>query len=157
MRCIYVEECVQSTPHTTLLLLFPVPVDAAARQVVSTDKAPAAVGPYSQAIKHGNTVYVSGCIGLVPGKTPPTFAGPSVEEQTTQVMTNMGEILKASGADFDKVLKTTILLAEMSDFAKVNEIYGKYFPSNPPARATFAVKDLPLGARVEIDCIAALD
>lgn len=74
--------------------------------------------------------------------------------QTEQVMKNMGAILAAAGTSYDKVVKTTILLADMSDFATVNEIYGKYFPANPPARATFAVKGLPLGALVEIDAIA---
>mmetsp|Transcript_6200 Transcript_6200/g.8405 ORF Transcript_6200/g.8405 Transcript_6200/m.8405 type:complete len:182 (-) Transcript_6200:186-731(-) len=126
----------------------------AKREVISTDKAPAAVGPYSQAIKVGETIFVSGCIGLVPETMK--FADETVETQTTQVMTNMGEILTAAGADFSNVVKTTILLAEIGDFAKVNAIYATYFPSNPPARATFAVKDLPLGARVEIDCTAVL-
>lgn len=74
--------------------------------------------------------------------------------QTEQVMKNMGAILAAAGTSYDKVVKTTILLADMSDFGTVNEIYGKYFPANPPARATFAVKGLPLGALVEIDAIA---
>lgn len=82
------------------------------------------------------------------------FASPDVAGQTEQVMKNLGAILTAAGTSYDKVVKTTILLADMSDFATVNEIYGKYFPSNPPARATFAVKGLPLGALVEIDAVA---
>ena len=82
------------------------------------------------------------------------FAGETVQEQTTQVMNNMGEVLKAAGCDFSHVVKTTILLAEMSDLAEVNQIYATYFDAAPPARATFAVKDLPLGALVEIDCTA---
>eukprot|EP00959_Pyramimonas_sp_CCMP1952_P405853 8506023-Pyramimonas_sp.AAC.1 len=128
---------------------------AMAKQVISTDKAPAAVGPYSQAIKAGNTLYVSGCIGLVPETMK--FADETVETQTEQVMKNMGEILKAAGADWKDVVKTTILLADIADFGIVNPIYAKYFPENPPARATFAVRDLPLGARVEIDCTAFLE
>jgi reactive intermediate/imine deaminase len=128
---------------------------AAKKTVISTDKAPAALGPYSQAIKAGNTLYCSGCIGLVPETMK--FADDTVETQTEQVMKNMGEILKAAGADWSDVVKTTILLADIADFGKVNPIYGKYFPENPPARATFAVRDLPIGARVEIDCIAVLD
>ena len=83
-------------------------------------------------------------------------AGDTIEEQTEQVMANMGEILKAAGADFKDVVKTTILLADMGDFKTVYEIYGKRFPENPPARATFAVKTLPLNALVEIDCTAYL-
>lgn len=130
-------------------------VRAMGKEVVATDKAPAALGPYSQAIKAGNTLYVSGQIGLIPGEGK--FAGDTIEEQTEQVMKNMGAILTEAGADFSKVVKTTILLASMDDFKTVNEIYGKRFPENPPARATFAVKTLPLNALVEIDCTAYLD
>ncbi|KXZ54905.1 hypothetical protein GPECTOR_4g977 [Gonium pectorale] len=125
-----------------------------AKQVISTEHAPAALGPYSQAIKAGNTVYVSGQIGIVPGTKD--FASPDVEGQTHQVLKNMGAILKAAGADYKDVVKTTILLADIGDFAKVNAIYATYFTEQPPARATFAVKDLPLAARVEIDCVAVL-
>ncbi|KAG2492173.1 hypothetical protein HYH03_009422 [Edaphochlamys debaryana] len=126
----------------------------ASKQVISTDAAPAALGPYSQAIKSGNTVYVSGQIGIVPGTK--NFASADVEGQTKQVLDNMGAILKAAGADYKDVVKTTILLADINDFAKVNAIYATYFTDKPPARATFAVKDLPLAARVEIDAIAVL-
>lgn len=127
---------------------------ASAKQVIATDKAPAALGPYSQAIKAGNTVYVSGQIGIVPGTKD--FASPDVEGQTEQVLKNMGAILEAAGASYKHVVKTTILLADINDFAKVNAIYAKYFTEQPPARATFAVKDLPLGARVEIEATAVL-
>lgn len=120
---------------------------------MSTDKAPGAVGPYSQAIKSGNQVFVSGCIALVPGG-PAKLCSDDVVEQTVQVMKNMGAILDAAGSSFDQVVKTTILLADIADFGKVNEEYAKSFPNRKPARATFAVKDLPLGAKVEIDCIA---
>ncbi|PNH10107.1 hypothetical protein TSOC_003225, partial [Tetrabaena socialis] len=106
------------------------------------------------AIKAGNTVYVSGQIGIVPGTK--SFASPDVEGQTEQVLKNMGAILKAAGADFKDVVKTTILLADIADFAKVNAIYATFFTEQPPARATFAVKDLPLAARVEIDAVAVL-
>jgi 2-iminobutanoate/2-iminopropanoate deaminase len=126
----------------------------AGKEVIATDKSPAALGPYSQAIRAGNTLYVSGQIGLKAETME--FAGDTIEEQTEQVMANMGEILKAAGADFKDVVKTTILLADMGDFKTVNEIYGKRFPENPPARATFAVKTLPLNALVEIDCTAYL-
>ncbi|PSC75989.1 translational inhibitor [Micractinium conductrix] len=129
-------------------------VQAAAREVVSTDKAPGAVGPYSQAIKANGMVYISGQVGLVPGTKD--FAGDTVEAQTEQVMANLGAIVEASGSSWEKVVKTTILLSDMSDFAAVNAIYGRFFPANPPARATFAVKGLPLGALVEIEATALL-
>eukprot|EP00898_Chlorokybus_atmophyticus_P003823 jgi/Chlat1/4441/Chrsp29S04405 len=129
-----------------------VAASSAQREVVSTDKAPAALGPYSQAIKANGTVYVSGCLGLIPGTK--NFAEGGVEGETEQVMKNMGEILKASGSSFGQVVKTTILLADINDFAAVNAVYGKYFPTAPPARSTFQVAALPLAAKVEIECIA---
>ncbi|ONK65863.1 uncharacterized protein A4U43_C06F1740 [Asparagus officinalis] len=124
------------------------------KEVVQTEKAPAALGPYSQAIKANNLVFVSGVLGLVPetGK----FVSDTVEDQTEQVLKNMGEILKASGAGYSSVVKTTIMLADLKDFKKVNEIYGKYFSSPAPARSTYQVAALPLDAKIEIECIAAL-
>ncbi|KAL8144202.1 hypothetical protein V2J09_017234, partial [Rumex salicifolius] len=124
------------------------------KEAVQTDKAPAALGPYSQAIKANNLLFVSGCLGLIPetGK----FISDGVEEQTEQVLKNMGEILKASGVSYSSVVKTTIMLSDLNDFKKVNEIYAKYFPSTPPARSTYQVAALPLGAKVEIECIATL-
>jgi reactive intermediate/imine deaminase len=113
------------------------------------------LGPYSQAIRAGNTLYVSGQIGIVPGTKD--FASDGVEGQAEQVMKNMGAILEAAGTSFGNVVKTTILLADMGDFAAVNAIYGRYFPENPPARATFAVKTLPLNAKVEIEAVAVLE
>ncbi|CAN6694665.1 unnamed protein product [Malus baccata var. baccata] len=129
-------------------------LDLGIKEAVHTEKAPAALGPYSQAIKANNFVYVSGCLGLIPetGK----FVSDDVEDQTEQVLKNMGEILKASGASYSSVVKTTILLADLKDFKKVNEIYAKYFPSPAPARSTFQVAALPLDAKIEIECIAAL-
>ncbi|XP_072951573.1 reactive Intermediate Deaminase A, chloroplastic [Typha angustifolia] len=131
------------------------PVSAAdKKEVVQTEKAPAALGPYSQAIKANNLVFVSGVLGLVPetGK----FISDGIEEQTEQVLKNMGEILKASGASYSSVVKTTIMLADLQDFKKVNEIYAKYFPSPSPARSTYQVAALPMNARIEIECIAAI-
>ncbi|OMO80633.1 Zinc finger, RING-type [Corchorus capsularis] len=124
------------------------------KEAVATDKAPAALGPYSQAIKANNLLFVSGVLGLIPetGK----FVSDSVEDQTEQVLKNMGEILKASGADYSSVVKTTIMLADLKDFKKVNEIYAKYFPSPAPARSTYQVAALPLDAKIEIECIATL-
>ncbi|WOK91857.1 hypothetical protein Cni_G00548 [Canna indica] len=127
---------------------------AVTKEAVQTEKAPAALGPYSQAIKANNFVFVSGVLGLVPetGK----FVSDNIEEQTEQVLKNMGEILKASGATYSSVVKTTIMLADLQDFKKVNEIYAKYFSSPAPARSTYQVAALPLNARIEIECIAAL-
>ncbi|KAL5721241.1 2-iminobutanoate/2-iminopropanoate deaminase [Ranunculus cassubicifolius] len=124
------------------------------KEAVLTDKAPAALGPYSQAIKANNMLFVSGVLGLVPetGK----FVSDGVEEQTEQLLKNMGEILKASGANYSSVVKTTIMLADLKDFKKVNEIYAKYFSSPAPARSTYQVAALPLDAKIEIECIAAL-
>ncbi|GMN51588.1 hypothetical protein TIFTF001_020743 [Ficus carica] len=124
------------------------------KEAVKTDKAPAALGPYSQAIKANNFVFVSGVLGLIPetGK----FVSDNVEDQTEQVLKNMGEILKASGAGYSSVVKTTIMLADLKDFKKVNEIYAKYFPSPAPARSTYQVAALPLDAKIEIECIATL-
>ena len=182
----------------------------ASKEVISTDAAPGAVGPYSQAIKSGGCLYVSGCIPLVPGvssrkkrflemfilgavcvTTPPwpypnlsmylchlthkwylflfmflflflvlktkEFNSEEVEAQTDQALKNMGEVLKAGGCSYDDVVKTTVLLADMKDFAAVNGVYSKYFSSNPPARSAFAVRELPLGAKIEIECIASCD
>ncbi|KAK4491723.1 hypothetical protein RD792_002505 [Penstemon davidsonii] len=124
------------------------------KEAIKTEKAPAALGPYSQAIKANNMLFVSGVLGLMPetGK----FVSESVEEQTEQVLKNMGEILKASGANYSSVVKTTIMLADLKDFKKVNEIYAKYFEAPAPARSTYQVAALPLDARIEIECIATL-
>ncbi|XP_028796762.1 reactive Intermediate Deaminase A, chloroplastic [Neltuma alba] len=128
--------------------------DSRLKEAVQTEKAPAALGPYSQAIKANNLLFVSGVLGLVPetGK----FISDNVEDQTEQLLKNMGEILKAGGASYSSVVKTTIMLADLNDFKKVNEIYGKYFSSPAPARSTYQVAALPLGAKIEIECIAAL-
>ncbi|KAG7031418.1 Reactive Intermediate Deaminase A, chloroplastic, partial [Cucurbita argyrosperma subsp. argyrosperma] len=126
--------------------------DASIKEAVKTDKAPAALGPYSQAIKANNLLFVSGVLGLNPetGK----FVSDDIEGQTEQVLKNMGEILKAGGAGYSSVVKTTIMLADLKDFKKVNEIYD--FPSPAPARSTYQVAALPLDAKVEIECIATL-
>ncbi|KAJ0232201.1 hypothetical protein HA466_0292900 [Hirschfeldia incana] len=130
------------------------PIISKKKEVVSTDKAPPAVGPYSQAIKANGFVFVSGVLGLAPETGE--FISDDVEDQTYQVLKNMGEILKAGGASYCAVVKTTIMLADLADFKKVNEIYGKYFPHAPPARSTYQVAALPLNAKIEIDCIAVL-
>lgn len=119
---------------------------------VSTDAAPKAVGPYSQAIVAGNLIFTSGQIPLDP-KTQAMVEG-DIRVQTERVMDNLGAVLKAAGASFADVVKATIFLADLSDFGTVNEIYGKRFPGNPPARSTVQVAALPKGARVEIELIA---
>lgn len=127
---------------------------ASLKEPVHTATAPAALGPYTQAIKANGFLFVSGVLGLNPETM--AFDAESVEVQTERVMKNMGEILKAGGADFDSVVKTTIMLADLADFGTVNEIYGKHFPSPFPARSTYQVAALPKNARVEIECIAVL-
>jgi 2-iminobutanoate/2-iminopropanoate deaminase len=123
-----------------------------ARDVIHSEKAPKAIGPYSQAIRSGNTVYLSGQIPLDPA-TGELVPG-DVSAQTQQVMNNLEAVLAAAGCTFANVVRCGIFLTDLSDFGKVNEIYGRYFPANPPARATVQVAALPRGAKVEIDCIA---
>ena len=120
--------------------------------VIQTDKAPAAIGPYSQAVVHNNIVYCSGQIAL-DAKTMEIIEG-GVEEQTRQVMNNLNEVLLEAGSGFGKVLKCSIFLDSMDDFKTVNGIYGEYFNENPPARETVAVQTLPKNVLVEISCVA---
>jgi 2-iminobutanoate/2-iminopropanoate deaminase len=124
------------------------------REVIATSQAPAAIGPYSQAIRANGLVFVSGQAGLV----PPTkeFAGPTVAQQTEQTLKNIAAILKAAGTDLAHVVRATVMLADMNAFAEMNAVYKTFFPENPPARATFAAKELPMGALVEIDVIAIM-
>lgn len=124
------------------------------KTVISTDKAPAAIGPYNQAIVHNGIVYCSGQIPLDP-KTG-EFVGTTVDVQAEQVMKNLDAVLTAAGTDFSKVIKCSIFLADMGDFAVINEIYGRFFKDNAPARETVAVKTLPKNALIEISCIAHL-
>jgi 2-iminobutanoate/2-iminopropanoate deaminase len=122
------------------------------KQVISTKNAPGAIGPYSQAIKAGGMVFCSGQIPIDPATGE--FVSDNVSEQTDQVLKNLGEVLRAAGSSLDKVVKTTVFLADMGDFAEMNEVYGRYFNENEPARATVQAARLPKDARVEIDCIA---
>lgn len=122
------------------------------RSVIHTHDAPAAVGPYSQAIRSGDLVLTAGQIGLVPGSGALVEGG--VEAETHQVLANLQAVLEAAGSSPAKVLKTTIFLTDMADFAAVNAIYGEVFTVDPPARSTVAVAALPLGARVEIEAVA---
>jgi reactive intermediate/imine deaminase len=124
------------------------------REVIATPRAPAAVGPYSQAIAANGFIFVSGQLGLVPETKQ--FAGGTVAAQTEQALLNMAAILEAAGAGLAHVVKTTVYLADIAAFKEMNDVYSAFFPTQPPARATFAVRDLPLGALVEIEAIAAL-
>lgn len=124
------------------------------RHVIHTDAAPKAIGPYSQAIaaQSGQMIFLSGQIPLNPA-TGEMVTG-DVAAQTEQVMANLRAVLHAAGCTFEHVVRCGIFLTDLGDFAKVNEVYGKSFPSAPPARATVQVSALPRGAKVEIDCIA---
>ena len=122
------------------------------REIVKTENAPAAIGPYSQAVRAGGFVFASGQIPLDP-KTGQFVEG-GVREQTEQVMRNLGAVLEAAGTGLDRVVKTTVFLADMDDFAAMNEVYGRYFAENPPARATVQAARLPRDARVEIEVVA---
>jgi 2-iminobutanoate/2-iminopropanoate deaminase len=121
------------------------------REVVSTEKAPAAIGPYSQAVKANGLLFCSGQIGLVPGTSALITGG--VQAETERALENLKAVIEAGGAKLENVVKTTVFLATMDDFPKMNEIYGRYFTTNPPARATVAAAGLPKGAKVEIEAI----
>lgn len=121
---------------------------------IHTDNAPAAVGPYSQAVVSGGMVYTSGQIAINPATN--TIEAVTIEEQTEQVMKNLGAVLEVSGSSFDKAVKTTCFLADMGDFAAFNDIYGKYFTSLP-ARSCVAVKTLPKNVLVEVEVIAEIN
>lgn len=123
-------------------------------QVIHTQQAPAAIGPYSQAIKAGSMLFVSGQLPIDP-QTGNLVTG-SITEQTERIMMNIQAILTAGGASLANIVKTTIFLADLNDFAEVNAAYGRYFPANPPARSTVQVARLPKEGRVEIECIAVL-
>ncbi|MDH4157668.1 MAG: RidA family protein [candidate division Zixibacteria bacterium] len=126
------------------------------KKIISSDRAPAAIGPYSQAVKVDcqSMLYVSGQIALDPDTME--IVGASAAEQCRQVMKNLGEVLGAAGAGFADIVKTTLFLENMDDFADVNEVYATYFESAPPARATVQVGRLPMNVKVEIEAVAAL-
>jgi len=122
------------------------------KEIIATEEAPNAIGPYSQAVRVGSLVFLSGQIPLDP-KTGEVSKGDAAE-QTRRIMENLGAVLRAAGVGFSEVVRSTIYLTNLADFGKVNEVYGSYFPSEPPARATVGVLSLPRGAAVEIDMIA---
>ena len=122
------------------------------KQIVATDQAPAAVGPYSQAVRVGELIYTAGQLGIVPGTK--VLGGPDVETQTRQALENLAAILQAAGSCPRHVVKTTVFLQDMGEFALMNGVYAGFFPQEPPARSTVQVAALPLGARVEIEAVA---
>ena len=123
------------------------------KKIISTDKAPKAIGPYSQAVEVNGMLFISGQLPVDPEND--TIVAGGIEEQTEQVMKNIGAILATEGYSFDNVVKSTCLLADMTHFAGMNKVYARYYPSAAPARVTFAVKELPMKALVEIETIAA--
>jgi len=123
------------------------------KKIIKTNEAPGAIGPYSQAVEANGMLFISGQVPINP--TTGKIAEGGIKEQTEQVMQNIGAILKAAGYSFKDVIKSTCLLSNMDNFAAMNEVYGKYYPENPPARAAYGVVKLPLGVMIEIETIAA--
>jgi 2-iminobutanoate/2-iminopropanoate deaminase len=122
------------------------------KEIIATDRAPKAIGPYSQAVKWNGLLILSGQIPLDPATGQMVEGG--IAEQTARVLENLKAVLEAAGSGLDKVLKTTVFMIDLSEFAAMNEVYGKYFASNPPARATVQAARLPRDSRVEIEAIA---
>jgi 2-iminobutanoate/2-iminopropanoate deaminase len=127
-------------------------MQTAMKEIISTENAPGAIGPYSQAVKTGNMIFCSGQIPIDPQTGE--FVSQDVAEQTEQVLKNLSAVLEAAGSDLNNVVKTTVFLADMNDFTAMNEVYTRYFSENKPARATVQAARLPRDARVEIECIA---
>ena len=128
---------------------------AEGKKIVSTEKAPKAIGPYSQAIQTENLVFTAGQVGLDPATMELVEGG--IEAQTRQVLTNLRHVLETADSGLNFIVKTTVFLQDLSDFAKMNSVYSEFFPENPPARSTIQVAALPRGALVEIECIALLN
>ncbi len=122
------------------------------REIISTQHAPAAVGPYSQAVRVGDLIYTAGQISLIPESGKLVKGG--IEAETQQVMENLARVLEAANSSLANIVKTTIFVTNLADFATINQIYGSFFADNPPARSTVEVAALPLGALVEIEAVA---
>ena len=125
------------------------------KKIIATDRAPKALGPYSQAVVYNGLAYLSGQIPLDPASGELVAGG--IAQQTQRVLENLKAVLEACGSSLDQVLKSTVYLADMREFGAMNEVYGRYFPEGPPARATIQVARLPRDVRVEIECIAAVE
>lgn len=123
------------------------------KKIIATEKAPKAIGPYSQAVEANGFLFISGQIPIDPAKGKIVEGG--ITEQTEQVMKNIGAILAEAGYSFKDVIKSTCLLSDMENFAAMNAVYGKYYSENPPARAAYGVAKLPLGVMIEVETIAA--
>jgi len=137
---------------SSFILIFVATLYAQEKTVIKSPDAPAAIGPYSQAIMVGNTLYCSGQIAIDPATSK--MLSESIQTETRQVLKNLGAVLRAAGMDYSNVVQATVYLADMNDYKVMNEIYGEFFKENPPARATVQVGRLPRDARVEIACIA---
>jgi 2-iminobutanoate/2-iminopropanoate deaminase len=124
------------------------------KKIVHTEKAPKAIGPYSQAIRTENLVFTAGQVGLDPATMEIVKGG--IEAETRQVLTNLKHVLESADSGLNFVVKTLVFLQDMNEFASMNAVYSEFFPENPPARSTVAVAALPKGARVEIECVALL-
>ncbi len=125
------------------------------KEIIATDRAPRAIGPYSQAVRSGNFVFASGQIPIDPATGE--FVAGGIAEQTEQVLKNLSAVFEAAGVAMDQVVKTTVFLVDMNDFTAMNEVYAVFFKDNPPARATVQAARLPRDAKVEIEAIAATD
>jgi 2-iminobutanoate/2-iminopropanoate deaminase len=122
------------------------------KEIIATTKAPAAVGPYSQGVCVSDFIFTAGQLGIVPGTKD--FAGSDIESQTRQALQNLEAVLKAGGSCLKHVVKTTVFLADMGEFARMNGVYAEFFPENPPARSAVQAAALPLGGRVEVEAVA---
>ncbi len=122
------------------------------KEVIATEQAPAAVGPYSQGVQLGDVVFTAGQLGIVPGTGD--FAGPDIEAQTRQALENLRAVLEAAGSCLQHVVKVTVFLQDMDEFSQMNEVYAEFFSEDPPARSAVQVAALPLGGRVEIEAVA---
>ncbi len=125
------------------------------KQIIATDKAPKAIGPYSAAVRVGNFVYTAGQIGIDPATGELVSGG--IEAETRQVLTNLKHILEAAGSSLDNVVKTTVFLRDINDFARMNAVYAEFFPENPPARSAVQAAALPKGVAVEIEAVAFVE
>jgi len=125
------------------------------KRIVKTNKAPEAIGPYSQGVIAGNFMFISGQIAIDPDKNEMIVG--TIEQETEQVLKNIGAILNEAGLSYDNVVKTTVYLTDLNDFVKMNEVYARFFKNNPPARAAIQVSKLPKGAKIEIEAIACLE
>jgi len=124
------------------------------KEIIATDRAPAAVGPYSQAVRVGDFVFTAGQVALDPATGQ--MVADNIEAQTRQVLANLSAVLEAAGTSLSNVVKTTVFLADMAEFKAMNAVYAEFFPEGPPARSTVQVAALPLGARVEIEAVAVV-